>query len=41
MRSWVQGDPEAVLAVEYYGDSEGELTSKLERTRDRVGQSES
>ena len=24
-RSWVQGDPAAVLAVEYYGDSEGEL----------------
>ena len=30
MRSWVQGDPEAVLAVEYYGDSEGELVSKLD-----------
>ena len=29
-RSWVQGDPKAVLAVEYYGDSEGELLDKLD-----------
>lgn len=29
-RSWVQGDPKAVLAVEYYGDSEGELLGKLD-----------
>ena len=30
MRSWVQGDPNAVLAVEYYGDNESELTAKLD-----------
>ncbi len=29
-RSWVQGAPKAVLAVEYYGDSEGELRGKLD-----------
>lgn len=29
-RSWVQGAPKAVLAVEYYGDSEGELLGKLD-----------
>ena len=37
MRSWVQGDPEAVLAVEYYGDSEGELVSKLEELEVLLG----
>ena len=29
-RAWVQGDPEAVLAVEYYGDSAEELAEKLD-----------
>jgi FAD/FMN-containing dehydrogenase/Fe-S oxidoreductase len=29
-RAWVQGDPEAVLAVEYYGDSLAELSPKLD-----------
>ena len=37
MRSWVQGDPEAVLAVEYYGDSEGELASKLDELEVLLG----
>ena len=30
MRSWVQGNPKAVLAVEYYGDSSEELVAKLD-----------
>ncbi len=29
-RAWVQGDPEAVLAVEYFGDSLAELSDKLD-----------
>jgi len=29
-RAWVDGDPEAVLAVEYYGDSVDELNPKLD-----------
>ena len=41
MRSWVQGDPEAVLAVEYYGESDGELVSKLDELEVVVGKSES
>ncbi len=37
MRSWVQGDPEAVLAVEYYGDSESELVGKLDELETLLG----
>ncbi|MBT5829099.1 MAG: FAD-binding oxidoreductase, partial [Candidatus Latescibacteria bacterium] len=29
-RAWVQGDPEAVLAVEYYGDTREALSGKLD-----------
>ncbi|MCZ6632202.1 MAG: FAD-binding protein [bacterium] len=29
-RAWVQGDPEAILVVEYYGDSPAELKGKLD-----------
>ena len=36
-RSWVQGDPAAVLAVEYYGDSEGELLGKLDELETLLG----
>ncbi len=31
--SWVESDAQAVLVVEYYGESEPEITSKLERLR--------
>ncbi len=34
--TFVEGDPAAVLAVEYYGESESELTAKVERLRDRM-----
>lgn len=37
MRAWVQGDPKAVLAVEYYGDSEGELRGKLDELEALLG----
>ena len=36
-RSWVQGAPKAVLAVEYYGDSEGELLGKLDELETLLG----
>ena len=33
-RAWVEGDPAAVLAVEYYGNSQEELEPKLNDLRD-------
>ena len=40
--SFIQGDPGALLAVEFYGESEAELTSKMDAlkedmTRRRLG----
>jgi FAD/FMN-containing dehydrogenase/Fe-S oxidoreductase len=37
-RGWVEGDPEAVLVVEYYGESTEELTSKLVDLENLLGQ---
>ncbi len=39
LMDWVQGDPEAVLVVEMTGDSEAELSSKLDRLENRIKQS--
>ncbi|MCB0163116.1 MAG: FAD-binding protein [Anaerolineae bacterium] len=42
MLTFVEGTPEAILAVEFYGESESELTAKLDRleqqlTRHKIG----
>ncbi len=36
MMDWVQGEPEAVLLVEFIGDSEAELSDKLNRLEGRM-----
>ena len=39
LMDWVQGDPEAVLVVELTGDSETELTAKLDQLEHRMRRS--
>ena len=36
MMDWVQGDPEAVIAVEVAGDSEAELADRLDALEERI-----
>ncbi|MCI0440862.1 MAG: anaerobic glycerol-3-phosphate dehydrogenase subunit C [Chloroflexi bacterium] len=36
LTDWIKGDPESVLAVEFFGESEAELASKMDRLEERM-----
>ncbi len=36
LTDWIEGDPESVLAVEFFGESEAELASRIDRLEERM-----